>query len=192
MDIHAIISKKLRTIIILFANNTREIMPQSEPQQPDIESKGQRKRDMLALQKIGESLLKLSDAKLAALELPENLLAAIQHAKSLTSNEARRRQLQYIGKIMREVDVEPIKLALGRMQLTHQKSNTQFHHTEQWREKLISEGDDALNAFIQEHPKADRQQLRQLIRNAQRDRKNQKNSGAEKALFRFLHDIVKE
>lgn len=161
-------------------------MPQSEPQKPDIESKSQRKKDMLALQKIGESLIKLTEQQLATIDLPDNLFRAIQHMKSLTSNEAKRRQLQYIGKIMRQIDPESIKEALKRIEFIHEKNTTQFHRIEEWRAKLLMHGDDALNSFLVDYPNVDRQQLRQLIRNAQQDRKNNKNTGAEKALFRYI------
>src|SRR5579862_3020666 len=165
-------------------------MPQSEPQKPDINSKSQRKEDMLALQKIGESLIKLTDEQLATIDLPENLLTAIQHIKSLHSNEAIRRQLKYIGKIMRQIDTELIQQALKHMELIHKKNTAQFHHIEEWRTKLLTHGDDALNSFLVDYPNGDRQQLRQLIRNAQHDRNNDKNTGAEKALFKYLRSIV--
>ena len=165
-------------------------MPPSEPQKPDNESKSQRKRDMLALQKIGESLIKLTKEQLATIDLPDNLLTAIQHMKSITSNEAKRRQLQYIGKIMRQIDPESIKQALKCIEFIHEKNTAQFHHTEEWRTKLLIHGDDALNSFLVDYPKVDRQQLRQLIRNAQQDRKNNKNTGAEKALFKYLRSII--
>jgi ribosome-associated protein len=167
-------------------------MPQSEPLQPDKESKSQRKEDMLALQKIGESLIKLNESQLEKINLPENLLTAILEAKKLTSNEAKRRQLQYVGKIMREIDPGPIKLALKQMQLVRKKTTAQFHQTEAWRDKLIAEGDEALNSFLCDHQEGDRQQLRQLIRKAQHDRKNDKNTGGEKALFQYLRALLKE
>jgi ribosome-associated protein len=165
-------------------------MPESEPQKPDNESKSQRKKDMLALQKIGESLIQLTKEQLAAIDLPENLLAAIQHMQSLTSNEAKRRQLQYIGKIMRQIVNESIKLTLKKIESIHKNNTAQFHHIEVWRTKLLTNGDDALNSFLADYPKADRQQLRQLIRNAHQDRKNNKNTGVERALFKYLRSIV--
>lgn len=165
-------------------------MPQSEPQKPDSESKSQRKKDMLALQKIGESLIKLTEEQLVTIDLPDNLLTAIQHMKSLTSNEAKRRQLQYIGKLMRQLDPESIEEALKRIKLLHEKTTEKFHYIEEWRTKLLTHGDDALNLFLVDYPNIDRQQLRQLIRNAQQDRKNNQNTGAEKALFKYLRSIV--
>lgn len=167
-------------------------MPQSDPLQPDENSKSQRKRDMLDLQKLGETLIKLTNDQLKKMELPEILLEAIQHAKTIVANEAKRRQLQYIGRIMRNIDVEPIRATLKRMQMTHEKSTVQFHQTEQWRTDLIAQGDDKLNQFIYEYPNVDRQQLRQLVRKAQQDNKNNKNTGAEKALFKYLRGIVIE
>lgn len=173
-----------------FAHDVRYDMPQSEPQKPDHESKSQRKKDMLALQKIGESLIKLPQEKLATMDLPDNLLTAIQHMKSLTSNEAKRRQLQYIGKMMRQIDVDSIKETLRRIELIHEGNTALFHRIEEWRTKLLVTGDDALNAFLVDYPAGDRQQLRQLIRNALQDKKNNKNTGAEKTLFKYLRSIV--
>lgn len=166
-------------------------MPESEPLLPDQDSKSQRKRDMLALQKIGESLIKLTEEQLANVLMPDTLRAAIQHSKSLTSHEAKRRHLQYIGKLMREVDAEAIKHALQRIQAVRENNTAQFHYIEQWREKLISAGDDALTLFLKDHPENDRQQLRQLIRKAQQDRKSNKNTGAETALFKYLRITLK-
>lgn len=165
-------------------------MPYSEPQQPDNESKSQRKKDMLALQKLGESLVQLTAEQLAAMELPENLLTAINQMKSLSANEAKRRQMQYIGKMMRHIDVETIKQALKKKELVHKKETAQFHDIEEWRTKLLTQGDEALNSFLNDYPQTDRQQLRQLIRNAQQDRRNEKNTGAEKTLFKFLRTLI--
>lgn len=165
-------------------------MHESKPPKPEEESKSKRKKDMLALQKMGESLTKLTPDQLAKMDLPENLLTAIQHSKSLTSNEAKRRQLQYIGKLMREIDPESIKQTLKHIQSIHEMNTVQFQQAEQWRTKLIEHGDDALNYFLNDHPKSDRQKLRQLIRKAQQDRKNNKNTGAESALFKYLRSVL--
>ena len=165
-------------------------MPESERQKPDKDSKSQRKQDMLVLQKIGESLIKLTEEQLATIELPDNLLTAIQHIKSLTANEAKRRQLQYIGKLMRQIDAESIQEALKRIEMIHEKDIGRFHHIEEWRTRLLVNGDEVLNAFLNDYPNVERQQLRQLIRNAQQDRKNNKNTGAEKTLFKYLRSKI--
>lgn len=167
-------------------------MPQSPPQKPEDDSRGRRKADMLALQKIGESLVKLTEEQLGRIALPDNLLEAVLHAKSLHSNEAKRRQMQYIGKIMREIDPAEIKQALKNMQLIHEKNTDQFHLIENWREKLIVRGDEAVTEFLVDYQAADRQQLRQLVRKAQQDRKNDKAAGGEKALFKFIREIIEK
>ncbi|OGT61807.1 MAG: hypothetical protein A3F14_07120 [Gammaproteobacteria bacterium RIFCSPHIGHO2_12_FULL_43_28] len=165
-------------------------MPESERLKPDEHSKSKRKREMDDLQKIGESLIKLTASQLKQIELPDTLRSAIHEAKSLSAHGAIRRQLQYIGRLMREVDAEPIKLALQRIRSSHHQHAAQFHQVEEWRTKLIAGGDEALGVFITEHPKTDKQQLRQLVRKAQLDQKTEKNTGAEKALFNYLRGIL--
>lgn len=167
-------------------------MPESVPLQPDKDSKSQRKKDMLALQKIGEALLKLNEVQLAKIEMPDELRTAILFAKSLQSHEAKRRQLQYIGKIMREIDPATITHALDKMARVHEMSTAQFHQIEEWRANLIAKGDDAIMSFLNSYPQCDRQQLRQLVRKAQHDIKHEKNTGAEKALFKYIRAIVLE
>jgi len=160
---------------------------EEDPQQP---SKSQRKRDMIALQKLGETLLTLNESQLAKIEMSNELLEAIRHAKSLTSHEAKRRQLQYIGKIMRHIDVAPIEIALKHLQHAHETKTEKFHAVEEWREKLITGGDEVLGVFVNTHSTIDRQLLRQMIRKAQLDRKNNKNTGGEKALFKYLSEVL--
>lgn len=167
-------------------------MPESTPPKLEKESKSQRKRDMHELQKMGESLTTLTAAQLATMNLPENLLEALRVVKSITAHGARRRQFQYIGKIMRDIDLDEIKQGLERIQLLHDANTAQFQQLETWRTKLLVEGDAALTEFLKEYPHAESQPLRQLIRKAQQDRKNEKNTGAEKALFRYLRKITSE
>jgi ribosome-associated protein len=159
---------------------------------PEENSKSERKRQMLALQKIGEILVELPAPQLAKIPLEERLADAIHLARGLTSHEGKRRQLQYIGRLMRNVDAAPIQEALAKIQLTDQYSKAKFHQVERWRDKLIAEDDATLQDFIQKFPQADAQQLRQLIRNAKKDLKESKKTGAETALFRFLRDAIEE
>lgn len=167
-------------------------MPQSENQAPDPDSRSQLKREMEALQKIGKELIDLPASEFSKIEMPDELREAILFAHTLKSNEAKRRHLQYIGKLMRTVEVEPIKAAIEKIKNRNSQFTAQFHKVEKWRDRLIEEGDEALQEFMEENPKADRQQLRQLIRNAQKDRKNQKNTGGEKTLFRAVQTIMQE
>jgi ribosome-associated protein len=165
-------------------------MPESERKAPDEVSKSSIKREMTAMQKIGEALVALPPSQLEKVPLPENLYDAVKFARTLKTGESIRRQMQYIGKIMRNVDIEPIKIALNKIKLSHERVTNEFHEVETWRDKLITEGDDAIQIFLQQHPTADRQQLRQLVRKAQHDRKTGKNSGAETELFRVLRELL--
>ena len=153
---------------------------------PQRESKTQRKNQMIALQKIGETLVNLPAAQLEKIPLDPLLADAVSVARSLTTREAKRRQLQYIGRLMRDVDPLPIQTALEKIQLKDRQGTAQFHQIEQWRDKLIaSEDDTLLQNFLQKFPHATRQELRQLIRQAQ-----QNKTGAETQLFRYLKQII--
>lgn len=165
-------------------------MPESEPLKPDETSKSKRKNEMHELQKIGEALTMLTETQLKQFDLPDSLLTAIHDMKKMSSHGAKRRHLQYIGRLMRDVDAEPIKLALQRIRSSHDANTTQFHHVEIWRSKLIAGGDDALTVFLNDFPNTDKQQLRQLIRKAQHDKKTETNTGAEKALFKYLRSVM--
>lgn len=156
-----------------------------EPQD-DRPSKSQLKRDMTALQKLGEILVSLPEAQLAKIPMDSQLAGAVYEARALKSREGIRRQLQYIGRLMREIDAKPIEAALEKIQSKHLQSNAKFHQIERWRDKLIAEGDKQLEEFIKLFPATDSQQLRQLIRNAQR-----KKSG-DTELFRFLRGVMDE
>lgn len=166
-------------------------MTEEQPLHSEKDSKTKRKKEMIDLQKIGEALTKLTHEQLLEMNLPDKLLTAIQELKKFTTHESRRRQFQYIGKIMRDIDHETIQQTLRAIQLVHDKHTAQFHQIEKWRIELLAQGDTALNTFLNTYPTADRQQLRQLIRKAQQDQKNNKNTGGEKALFRYLNDILK-
>lgn len=154
---------------------------------PERESKTARKKQMLALQKIGEALVDLPAPQLAKIPLEWPLDEAVAAARSLTTHEARRRQLQFIGKLMRNLDVEPIAAALEKVQLKGQLSKAKFHQVERWRDRLISEGDEGIQEFLQKYPDGSNQQLRQLVRNTQ---KTKKLAGAETALFRYLREVI--
>ncbi|MDX1900997.1 MAG: ribosome biogenesis factor YjgA [Gammaproteobacteria bacterium] len=165
-------------------------MPLSDNKLPDEISKSTLKREMTALQKIGETLVDMPQSQLDKIPLPDALLEAIMLARNIKSQGAKRRQLQYIGKLMRTIELEPIQTAIKNAKLASTQITAQFHQAEEWRERLINEGDDAVQAFVTLHTEADRQKLRQLTRQAQHDRKSEKNTGAEKTLFRYLREII--
>lgn len=154
----------------------------------DRPSKSQKKRDMLVLQDLGEDLLTLPMNRLTPLNLPEVLMDAVKAAKKITAHEGRRRQMQYIGKLMRQVDAEPIREAVAAFKLGHAKDSLALHHSERWREKLLA-GDDAMQAFINEHEGIDVQQLRSLVRAARKDvalAPELRSGRAYRDLFQFI------
>lgn len=152
----------------------------------DIKSKSQKKREADALQKVGVKLISLSMDKLETLPLSQPLKQAIIQAKGLRSHGAIRRQAQLIGKLMRAGDSEAIIEAYDQLMAQDSAQTASFHAVEQWRERLVKEGNEALTDFVNQYQPADVQHLRQLIKKAIEEHQKQKNLGASKALFRFL------
>ena len=151
-------------------------------------SKTKRKAAMDALQDLGVILVGLPKDKLAKLDLPEPLLDAIREAKRITANGATRRQMQYIGRLMREVDTAPIKEQLDRWEGKNVAENAHFHRLERWRTRLIEE-EAAFAEWLSQHPKTDSQQLRTLIRNARREHAANKPPKSSREIFRLLREI---
>lgn len=156
---------------------------------PEVISKSQHKRDMAALRDLGASLLDLPQASVDALPLGEKLAGALRDARRITSHEARRRQVQYIGKLMREVDPAPIRAALAAAAGQSATARARQRQLEQWRERLIRD-DAALTEFAGEHPAADLQMLRTLIRNARRELAGAHPPRAQRELFRVVRDLL--
>ncbi len=150
-------------------------------------SKSERKRVATRLQDIGRALAELRPARLAEIPLPENLERAIADYRRFSSREAKRRQLQLIGKLMRDVDTAPIEEALERIDGRSGGARYEQHQLERWRERLI--GDPAaLTDYFAEHPHSDRQALRHLIERARTASDEQQQKIASRALFRFLRE----
>ena len=114
----------------------------------DRPSKSQLKRDMTALQKLGEELLALPESRWAPLALPEILVDALKAAKKITNFEGRRRQIQYVGKLMRKEDTAAIQAAFDEFEQEKLRRDHAFHRLERWRDRLIEEGDEAVAAFL--------------------------------------------
>ncbi|MBC7193580.1 ribosome biogenesis factor YjgA [Marinobacter sp.] len=161
--------------------------------QPEEElvSKSRLKREMHALQEIGKKMLDLSDEQLNSLPVSETLHAAIVESRRITKNEARRRHLQYIGKVIRqEDDPEALERAIDAFNSGSVEHTRRQHLAERWRDRIIEEGDGAVGAFLTYCPGADVQHLRNLARNARRDVQQQKNTGQSRKLFRYLRELV--
>ena len=145
----------------------------------------------MALQELGESLIGLKDAELELIPLDEDLRAAIRMAAGMNSHGALRRQKQRIGKLMRHVDAEAIRIALHRLGASERRSKRLFAAAERWRDRLIREGDAALEEFEAEFgvvDKALRDQLRDLA--ATLDERTEKT--LRRQIFRRLHTLLSE
>jgi ribosome-associated protein len=152
-------------------------------------SKTERKRVMHELQALGERLIGLNSEQLAAIALPENLHEAVEQARRITKHEARRRQLQYIGRLMRDVDPEPIREKLMVWDGISTEGTARLHRIERWREELLG-NDGAIGALVHAHPGTDTQRLRALVRNAREERNSGRPPRAYRELFRALRDII--
>jgi len=153
-------------------------------------SKSALKREMHARQALGEALCELSPKELATIPIEdETLHEAIVTARTIQSNSALRRHRQYIGKLMRGIDPEPLQAALDALYQNRRDSAQQHHELEALRDRLIDDGDAALPEVLERFPGAERQALRQLIRSAQRDAREERNSGAARKLFRYLKTL---
>ena len=143
-------------------------------------------------QALGEALAALPDARLAAIEMPEALRDALHEYQRTRSHEGRRRQLQYIGKLMRQADVAPLREAVAEAQLGRAQDALALHRAERWRVELVAD-DDALTRWLAEHPDTDAQQLRSLIRSARKDAAlppEQRHGRAWRELFQFLKPVL--
>src|SRR6186713_3226702 len=151
-------------------------------------SKTRRKQESHDLQSLGEALLELPDDRLATLGLGESLVEAIRAGRRIKSHEARRRQMQLIGKLMRTADVELARAAELERQLGRARDSLALHQAERWRAELIAD-DEAATRFASAHPGTDTQRLRSLVRNARKDaalQPEQRSGRAFRELFQFV------
>ncbi|MEO8526554.1 MAG: ribosome biogenesis factor YjgA [Caldimonas sp.] len=151
-------------------------------------SKTRRKEASHELQSLGAALVELSDARLVSLGLAEPLLDAIAAYRRIRTHEARRRQMQLIGKLMRSADVEPLRQAVNELELGRAQDALALHQAERWRAELIA-NDDATTRFLAEHASTDTQRLRALVRGARKDAAlapEQRSGRAFRELFQFI------
>ncbi|MFV2060168.1 MAG: ribosome biogenesis factor YjgA [Gammaproteobacteria bacterium] len=156
----------------------------------DKPSKSQLKRDAENLQELGSALVKLPHSVLDKFPLPEDLLEAIKLAKSIRQNGALKRQLQFIGKLMRNHDTNKIKEMYDNYHLKIRQKNNNFHIYEDWRDKFLSNDESVFNDFITECPDVDRQHLRQLQRLSINEIKQQKAPKNSRLLFKFIKESI--
>lgn len=154
-------------------------------------SKTQKKKQMDELQDLGMALTELSSETLKKMALPEDLYEAVREYKKITSNSAVKRQRQYIGRLMRDIDPEPIRTFLAKLKGDNQAHNAFLQRVEQARSRLLAD-DHALTAFMADFPHADAGSLRTLIRNARKEQEQQKPPKNFRALYQEIKQVMDE
>ena len=155
-------------------------------------SKTQKKREMTALQKLGEELVALKIHQLRKMPLPEELLQAVLEAQQMKAHGAKRRQMQYLGALMRQVDARPIRDALQQLLEHHGSHVGGFHLVQDWRDRLV-EGDQALMKELCENfPDVEHGEMHRMVMQARKERETGKPRGAGRSLFRFLMDRYRQ
>lgn len=165
--------------------------PSPDSEEPSPPSKTRRKQEMHALQDIGEQLVQLDLKRLTELDLPETLTDAILEARGMRKHGAIRRQMQFIGKLMRHVDARPIRDKLDLWSGLTLQHSARLHLLERWRDRLLAD-EQALGEFAQKYPGSDLQHLRALTRNAQKEKLANKPPKSFRALFQELQRIIPE
>lgn len=154
-----------------------------------LPSKSQLKRESEALQKLGEELLSLRNSDLDNMDLPDELNEAVRTARKIQSRGGLKRQRQFIGKIMRQIDSESIEKQLSIIKHKHDTNTAAFRKVEQWRDRLLNNDTSALTEIINSHPDIDRQHINQLVRQAIREQAQDKPPASARKLFKYLRDI---
>ncbi len=152
----------------------------------EYKSKTEKKKDAVALQKLGEVLLDVSADEIKGFDLPAEIHDAIIFAKTIKSHGAFRRQMQLIGTFMRNTDPVPIQEAFENIDRGNYKKAMDFKETEMWRDELINGNKTLMEEILNKCPDADRQQLAQLVRNAVKEKANDKPPKSSRVLFRYL------
>jgi len=166
-------------------------LPGSAPTMYDKDekpSKTRRKKEMLALQSLGEALVDLSPEQLDDIDMPDSLRDAVLEARRITKHEARRRQMQYIGRLMRDVDPAPIRAKLDELAGRSARAAAAHHRIERWRERLL-EDENAFEEFARTYPHAELQPVRTAVREARKERAAARPPRHYRELFRLIKSI---
>lgn len=164
----------------------------SDDEFPDADlgpSKSQLKRDAQALTKLGEQLVSLDEKVLRQFALPDNIRDAVMAARKIRQHGAHKRQLLYLGKLLRQIDTDDIAARLAALHTQSKQAAMAFARLEQWRDKLLAD-DQAVTALLNNYPAMDSQHLRQLIRSARKEQQLNKPPAAARSLFRYLRTMI--
>jgi ribosome-associated protein len=170
----------------------RRDLPTELPDDDLPPSRSQQRRDALEIFKLAETLAALSDAELSRVPLADEIRDEVVRTRAVTSHIARKRATQFLAKQLRklgESELEPIRAVLEHDRAKAHHDAAALHRLETWRDRLIDEGDAALDALLAAHPSADRQHLRQLARNARAERDREKPLHVYRELFRALREV---
>ena len=152
-------------------------------------SKSQRKREALAVRSLAAQLIRLGGGELRQLPLEPETLQAIHEARQIRSNVARKRQMQYVARLLRLQDTEEIEAAIDKLRREARHNLARQHRSEAWRDRLLESGDQALQELMQQRRDIDAPALRALVRRAQQERATVKPPAAARALFRMLFEL---
>ena len=156
----------------------------------DGKSRTQKKYEDRALQELGKQLVGLSSEQLANIDVPEELLEAVMVARETKKRGAKRRQMQYIGRLMRHIDAGPVRNALENIRRGDLDKARCFHKIEQWRDAIKAGEDQVIEEILAGCPDAERKRLTQLARNARDDAQNGKGVKSSRVLFRYLKEVA--
>ena len=168
-------------------SNPEQLSPEPGSQRPN---KTQIKREIAEIQDIATRLIDLSEGSLKKMPIDAELTEAVALARRIrNTREGYRRQLQLVTKLLRNSDHEAVKRELEGLQRGGDTENAKFHALERWRERILTQGDEAIQAFIDEYPATERQKLRQLVRKAQKEQAEDKPPAAFRELFKYLRAV---
>ncbi len=172
-------------------NMTSEIDDSGETEEQRL-SKSARKREAASLQELGVQLSALPDQEIKALGLPDTLFIALRDLRRLPSHGAQVRQRQYIGKLMRTIDPEPVLAKLAERKTRHDLEIKHFQQIERWRDRLLSEPAKGVEELLKEYPKIDRDALQKLLDKAEREKAEQRSPVGARELFAFLRQLFSQ
>jgi len=168
-------------------SNATSLEPGDEAQ---VVSKSALKREAERITLLGKSISELGEPDIRRLPLDERVLDAVLTLRSITTRGARKRQMLFLGKLLRKSNLSEIENGLVQLQQAAKVATQQFHSVENWRDRLLDDGADALSDFVRAYPACDRQRLRQLIRNTRREREMNKPPKSARELFKLLRDSM--
>ena len=154
-----------------------------------VVSKTELKKDSKKIQQFGRKISELTINNIKAFKFPINIYEATIDLKNLKSNSAKKRQVQYLGKLLREIDLTDAFIVMKQLKVNSQKEIQRNNIIEDWRDKLLT-NTESITEFVDEYPEIDRQSLRQTISNAQKEKKDNRTPKHSKQLFKLIKDIV--